>query len=395
MSHTAPMNGFQAASNTRNLTMKISKGLVVRAGLGVLVGAVLASAAHANGNEERSVYVMSNNADANEIYVYARTDYGTLIPRGHVRTGGRGSGGKVDPLTSQGSLTLTSDGRRLLAVNAGSGTLSVLEIEGSALHLIEQVSAGGSEPVAVAQGGDLIYVLNNAGTSNVVGFRLRGDHLAQIAGSRQFLSGNNVTATSIKFSADGRSLLVVERGPNKIDGFGVNADGTLTARTVNAASPGVFALSVAPNGTVVTSETGTGAPNGSTVSSFQVSAGGVLAPVSQAVPALANANCWNAITPDGRYVYTSNAASGSISGYAIGADGSLTPLPGTVVGYNPAGSANLDIAISSDGKFVYTLNAASGAVGEFAINQATGALTALGVTSGLPAAAGLNGIAAN
>lgn len=375
--------------------MAISKRLAIPAGLGALIGTLLGSVAHAHGYEEHSVYVMSNNADGNEIYVYARTDYGSLIPRGHVSTGGRGSGGKVDPLTSQGSLTVTADGKRLLAVNAGSGTLSVFEIDGAGLHLEEQVPTGGAEPVAVAQHGDLVYVLNNAGTSNVVGFKLSGEHLRRIPNSRQFLSGNSVTATSIGFSADGQSLLVVERGLNKIDGFGVNADGTLTARTTNAASPGVFSLSVARNGTVVTSETGPGTPNGSTVSSFQVATGGVLSPVSVAVPALANANCWNVVTPDGRFVYTSNAASSSISGYAIGTDGSLTPLAGTVVGFNPAGSANLDITISSDGRFLYTLNAGSGAIGQFAINPSTGALTALGVTAGLPAAAALNGIAAN
>jgi 6-phosphogluconolactonase len=375
--------------------MAISKRRAIPAGLCAVVAALSASVAQAHGYDMRSVYVMSNDAGGNEIYVYARTDYGVLMPRGRVSTGGRGSGGKLDPLTSQGSLKLTADGEHLLAVNAGSGTLSVFEIDGGGLRLTDQVPTGGAEPVAVAQHGNLVYVLNNAGTSNVVGFKLAGGHLQRIANSRQYLSANNVTATSIQFSVDGQSLLVVERGPNKIDGFGVNADGTLTTRTPNAASPGVFALSVARNGTVVTSETGPGTANGSTVSSFRVAAGGVLAPVSVAVPALANGNCWNAITPDSRFVYTSNGASGSLSGYAIGADGSLTPLPGTVVGVNPAGSANLDIAISSDGKFVYTLNAATGAIGQFAINPSTGALTALGVTAGLPAAAGLNGIAAN
>jgi 6-phosphogluconolactonase (cycloisomerase 2 family) len=65
-----------------------------------------------------------------------------------------------------------------------------------------------------------------------------------------------------------------------------------------------------------------------------------------------------------------------------------------VVGTNPPGSANLDIAVSADGHFLYSLNAASGAVGVFAINS-DGSLVSLGVRGGLPAAAGLNGIAAN
>jgi hypothetical protein len=58
------------------------------------------------------------------------------------------------------------------------------------------------------------------------------------------------------------------------------------------------------------------------------------------------------VTPDGRFVYASNAGTSSISGFKIGTDGSLTALPGTVVGTNPAGSANLDITISADGSSI-------------------------------------------
>jgi 6-phosphogluconolactonase (cycloisomerase 2 family) len=101
------------------------------------------------------------------------------------------------------------------------------------------------------------------------------------------------------------------------------------------------------------------------------------------------------VTPDGRFVYTSNAGTASISGFAIGTQGALTPLQGTVVGTNPPDSANLDIAISADGQYLYSLNAASGAIGMFRIQPEDGLLVNLGVMPGLPAAAGLNGIAAN
>jgi len=108
---------------------------------------------------------------------------------------------------------------------------------------------------------------------------------------------------------------------------------------------------------------------------------------------LAAATCWHAITPNGQFVFTSNAGSATISGFAIGATGSLTPLPGTVVGTNPAGSTNLDIAISSDSKFLYTLDSGTGTVSIFAINS-DGTLNNLGDAGGLSAAAGFNGIAA-
>jgi 6-phosphogluconolactonase (cycloisomerase 2 family) len=126
-----------------------------------------------------------------------------------------------------------------------------------------------------------------------------------------------------------------------------------------------------------------------------VQSNGTLTPISSSVPTLGSANCWNVVTPDGRFVYVSNAGSGSVSGFAIGSGGTLTPLPGTVLALNPTGSANIDIAISSDGKFLYTLNAGTGAVGMFAIQPTNGTLTDLGTAGSLPAASGLNGIAAN
>jgi 6-phosphogluconolactonase (cycloisomerase 2 family) len=112
------------------------------------------------------------------------------------------------------------------------------------------------------------------------------------------------------------------------------------------------------------------------------------------VATLGNANCWNAVTPNGQFVYVSNAGSSTISGFAISAAGTLTPIGSTVVGTNPSGSTNLDITVSADGKFVYTLNSGTGTIGIFAI-QSDGTLNSLGDAGGLSESAGFNGIAAN
>jgi len=204
-----------------------------------------------------------------------------------------------------------------------------------------------------------------------------------------------VNSASLAFSPDGRFLVVTERSTNNIDVFKVLADGRLSAITVNAsAGPGAFSVAFAPNGALLVSETGAGGPLSSAISSYNVDAAGNLLPVTISLPTLGAANCWNVVTPDGRFVYTSNAGTNSISGFEVGGHGALVPIGSTVVGTNPPGSANLDIAVSADGHFLYSLNAASGAVGVFAINR-DGSLVSLGVRGGLPAAAGLNGIAAN
>jgi 6-phosphogluconolactonase len=349
-----------------------------------------------DGSDGPAVFVMTNNADHNEVIAFARAETGTLLNPVHFRTGGRGSGGTVDPLASQGSLQLSEDKGWLLAANAGSGTLSVFRVEGSHLELSDQVPTDGSEPNSVAEHAGLVYVLNTAGTSGVAGFRLRGGKLTRIPGSLRFLNENNgAFPGSVSFSPDGHFLAVTEKSTNLIDVFRVLSDGTLSAIKTNAsAGPGAFAVGFASNGTAIVSETGSSTPNSSAISSYKVNPDGSLSAISISVPTLGNANCWNAVTPDGRFVYASNAGSSTIAGFAIGAAGTLTALPGTVLAVNPSGSANLDITVSADGKFLYSLNAATGAVGMFAI-QSNGTLTNLGATSGLPAAAGLNGIAAN
>lgn len=367
--------------------------------LGALAAAAASLPALANRPNEafgpqRAVFVMTNDADSNEVIAYERNPYGTLRSPHRYQTGGRGSGGTVDPLGSQGSLTLSDDGSYLLAANAGSGSVSVFRVFGSRLQLTDREPSGGSEPNSIAQHGKLVYVLNTAGSSSVVGFRFHEGKLVRIHDSLRFLSGNFVSSATVAFSPDGRYLVVTERATNNIDVFRVQPDGTLSQITVNpAVGAGTFAATFAPNGALLVSETGGAGPS-STISSYSIVPGGKLAPISATVPTLGAANCWNVVTPDGRFVYASNAGTSSISGFQIGRNGSLTALPGTVVGVNPAGSTNLDITISADGAYLYSLNAASGAIGVFQIRP-DGSLDSFGTVTGLPAGAGLNGIAAN
>jgi 6-phosphogluconolactonase (cycloisomerase 2 family) len=284
----------------------------------------------------------------------------------------------------------------LFAVNAGSGEISVFRVAGSTLSLSDKVPSLGSEPNAIAQHGNIVYVLNTGGSSNVVGFHLDGDQLHPIDHSLAFLSTNTAGAASIAMSPDGQFLAVTERLTNSIDVFTIQDDGTLSPIAVNP-SPGAGAFSVlfAPEGVAIVSETGPGGvPNGSAVSSYEVLPGGKLQPISSSVPTLGAANCWNAVTPDGRWVYVSNAGSSTIAGFSIGANGSLSPLPGTVVAANPAGATNLDITVSADGKFLYTLNSHNGTIGIFAI-QDNGALKNAGVAGGVTPNSGFNGIAPN
>jgi 6-phosphogluconolactonase (cycloisomerase 2 family) len=349
-------------------------------------------------NAAGAVFVMNNDASKNEVIAFERTANGTLGESVSYDTHGRGSGGITDPLESQGSLTLSQDHSLLFAVNAGSGSITIFNVhKNGALNFLSTTPSGGAQPSAIAEFRGLVYVLNSGGAGSLVGFNLgNGGQLRQIKNSTAFLTGTTTGGASLAFSPDGQFLVATERVANNIDVFHVRPDGTLSPIVVNPnPAPGTFSVAFAPNGAAIVSETGpAGVANGSAISSYKVNSNGTVTAITQSLATFAAGNCWDAITPDGRWVYVSNSGSDNISGFNILKDGTLTPIAGTILGNNPSGSHNVDIAVSADGKFVYTINSQSGNIGVFAINQSDGTLTNLGQDGDLPKSVGFNGIAA-
>jgi 6-phosphogluconolactonase len=345
-------------------------------------------ALHAEQNRG-AVFVMTNAATNNQIVAYSRQEDGSLQSAGAFSTGGNGSGGTVDPLHSQGSLRLSEDHHLLFAVNAGSGTISSFVVDGATLALADTTNSGGSSPSALAQVGDLLYVLNSGGNGNVSGFRVTPHgKLHPIENSTRNLSGTSTSPTSIAFSPNGQFLVATENAANNVDVFRVHPNGTLSDVVANS-TPGAapFAAVFAPNGALIVAGTA------NTISSYWVQSNQTIDAITSALPTDGQATCWDLVAPNGRIVYAINANTSNIAGFDIARNGSLTPIGATIVGSNPTGSANLDTAISGNGKFVYTLNAATGSIGIFSV-QSDGALLNNGQAEGLPASAGLNGIAA-
>jgi 6-phosphogluconolactonase len=342
-----------------------------------------------------AVFVMTNGADDNQVIAYARGDDGRLQERASYNTEGRGSGGQTDPLQSQGSLTLSPDNTLLYAVNAGSGTISTFHVHGPNLSLVGKVPSGGSEPVAVTQFGNWVYVVNAGAAGDVVGFTVdAGGHLKQIPNSTTFLSGKYTGAASVSVSPDGKYLVVVERGANTISTFPINADGTLgTIVATLSPAPGAFDGMFTPGGALVVTETGAvGTLPDSALSTYTVSGSGITA-ITQSAPTYGDADCWSAVTPNGKYVYADNSASSTVAGFSIGTGGVLTAIGSTILATLPQGSSNLDMAISSDSAFLYTLDSGTGAISILQIG-ADGSLKLVGERSDLTPNAGYNGIAA-
>jgi 6-phosphogluconolactonase len=373
--------------------MRALKGaFALLAGLGTIYALPSAIAAPP---QPHAIFVMTNAADKNEVLAFREDVANTGYEVTHYATGGRGSGGVTDPLGSQGSLVLSHDHNLLFAVNAGSGDISVFRVQNNELQLAGTTPSGGSEPVAIAQWGSLLYVVNAGGYGSVVAFHIAPNGaLAQIKNSTVNLNGDLGGGSSIAIQPGGRMLVVTERAFNNIDTFPIHADGTLGPIVVNHSSaPGVFAAAFNSNGILLVSETGpAGAANASAISSYTVTSGGTLSAITQSLPTYGMANCWNAITPDSKRIYVSNAASATISGFNISSSGVLTPIASTIVGTNPAGSTNLDIAISSDGRYLFSLNSGSGTISAFGINS-DGTLTLLLDPSAVEPSSGANGIA--
>jgi len=343
-----------------------------------------------------SVFVMTNDNTKNEVLTYQRSYNGQYVLKTRTATDGRGSGGTTDPLQSQGSLVLSGDHDLLFAVNSASGTVSSFHLLEGLPIFIDKESSGGAFPIAVVEHNHNVYVLDASGAGAVDVFKADGlGRLHEVRDSKVFLTGTNSGASSISVSPNGQWLVVIEKVSNSIDVFPIHPDGTLgTVVNNKSVTPGVFATVFTPRGQLIVSEN---QPNSGTdtssISSYTIKSDGTLTAMTQSLPTYGNGNCWNAITPNGRWVYVDNSATSSVAGFTIAADGSLTPVASTIVSTLRQGTTNLDMTVGGDGKYLFTLDSGSGAVSVFDINS-DGTVNQLGEIEGLPKTVGFNGIAA-
>ena len=89
------------------------------------------------------------------------------------------------------------------------------------------------------------------------------------------------------------------------------------------------------------------------------------------------------MTPNGRFAYTTNTASGTVSAYRIkGDDLTLVDADGIAANVG-AGTAPIDMVVSADGRYLHTLNTGNDTITTFRISN-RGTLTAVGSLGGLP-----------
>ena len=351
-----------------------------------------------DGSGHGKVYVLTNQSEGNTIVVLDRAADGTLTRVQEVSTGGLGSGpiplpppiGGPNPLDSQDALIATPDNRFLLAVNAGSNELSVLAVTHDGLKLIDKVATGGEYPVSATIHHGIVYVVNSHGNPNINGFVLDiAGRLHPIPNSTRSAGAPGSAPAQIAFSKSGDLLLVTERLANLIDVFRMNDDGLPGAHaqlTSNNHTP--FGVSFGHDDIVAIAETNERVPripviNGASVSTYRITGGDSLEPISVAVADHQSAACWIRFTPDGRFAYVSNTGSGTLSSYRVSRHGELTLYQEIAADTGGPKSVPIDLSITRNGKFLYVLSSLIGTIQGYRIEE-DGSLSPVSTAAGFP-----------
>lgn len=332
--------------------------------------------------QPNAVYVQTNDATENAVLAFERRPDGRLAPVGRFATGGRGTG--QPHLASQSSIALGDDGRQLLVVNAGSDELSLFAVVNGGLELTDRAASRGATPTSVAISGDLVYVLNN-GTPNIAGFRIDGGRMAALEGSERPLSADDADPAQISFSHNGRTLAVTERGTDSISTFTIDDRGLAIGRTtIKSSGKTPYGFDFTASGAMIVTEAFGGAVGAAAASSYSLTDGGALAPVSGSIADTRSEVCWAAVTRDGRFAYVTNFGDGTISSYEIRDDGSLE-LRNAVAGATREGEKGVrDEALTRDGRFLYAIDADAQKLFGWSVGS-DGELTAIGAFEGVPA----------
>lgn len=321
------------------------------------------------------LYTQTNDPNGNTVQRFDRAPDGSLTPAGSFATGGVGLAGLGG---RQGAVELSGDGRFLYAVNAGSDSVSVFRNHPRGTRLVDTVASRGVAPVSLDEHDGRVYVLNSGASPSVTAYwRLPGGSLWPIA-TRELAAGAQ-GAAQVSVTPDGRSLVVSERVSNRLETLPLDRFGRPGQPVVTASNGAVpFGFGITRQGTIVVSEAGA-----SSVSSYRLGAGGALRTVTASLLVGQGAACWAAVSPNGRFAYTGNAA-GGISGFAIARDGSLTALGTTNLLPSPR-----DLAFDASGRHLLAISP-GGQVTSYRVGP-DGSLALAGTA---PAAAGITGAAA-
>jgi len=261
--------------------------------------------------------------------------------------------------------------------------VTVFRSAGSGLRVVDTVDSGGTTPVSVDRHGGRVYVLNSGGVANVTGFSVRPDgSLRPIAGGTRELPGA-VGAAQVTVAPSGRALVVSERLSNRLETLPLDRLGRPGAPRITPASGTTsFGFAVTKSSTLIVSEAAS-----ASVSSYRLAGDGLLQRVTASLPAAQGAPCWVAASPNGRFAYSGNAA-GGISAFTLSGQGALA-----LIGVTPLTPSPRDLDFTANGRFLYAVSPGTAEDGGRVTGYRVGADGSLTQITSVPASAGLTGAA--
>jgi 6-phosphogluconolactonase len=330
----------------------------------------------------------------NTVVHFARQADGTLQRRETAATGGTGTNavranGTPGPnsLGSQYSVIISGDGQQLFVANGGDASISVMAVDAATgnVSLRKTTRTAVATPNSLAFRNGVLYSTFR-GATQLAAYRLQADGALAPIGAYDITAGTglaaaNIAPTQVVVSPDGKWVAVsTGTASNAVVTYPVNADGTLGAPVVSNnqfATPFAGGFVPGVSGAPVYLSTGI---TGVSLTSYTLGANGRLTQLNQAVASGVGAPCWLSIAPNGRFAYVGNG-SGSISSYAIAANGAVTLLrsiaaeePSVLAGVSSVAG---DSWISPDSRFLYSTYLGADKVVTYSIG-ADGSLTKLG-----------------
>jgi 6-phosphogluconolactonase len=279
------------------------------AAMTVLAALALAPAAQAKGT-------VFSTGNSNELQSKPIAADGTLGAASTVPTG------MVTPRT----ISITPNGRFLYMSTAGANVLgwdisgaTPTQVPGSPYNVTDTFGYSS----AITPDGRFLYVgLQNGQNGRIAIFAINGDGSLTKVGANVPV-GYDVQGSAI--SPNGQTYYVIDNTNDTVHSYAIAADGTISEiGTPRPAGTNPKGIAVHPAGSHVF----TGATGGQ-LSSFPVGGDGTLGAASFSV-ATGLMPQTLAVTQNGQFLYAAHfpSATGRILAYAIGADGSLTAVPG-------------------------------------------------------------------
>jgi DNA-binding beta-propeller fold protein YncE len=303
---------------------------------------------------------------------------------------GIGAGGALSPIacdfttnchTGAGPVGVAVDpsASHLYVTNSNAASVSVFSIDaGGGLSPVAcdptTICKTGSAPfgIAVDPSGSHVFV-TNLGSASVSVFAISaGGALSPVACDPATICKTGALPEGVAVDPSGSHLYVANRNSASVSVFAIAASGVLSPVTCDPATScqagtTPVAIAIDPSGShVYVTNQGT-----NSVSVFAVGAGGALSPVACDPATICKTGSLPqgvAVDPSGSHLYAVNGgAPASVSVFAIGAGGVLSPVacdPATIC---KAGSGPKAVAIDPSGSHLYVSTFSSGSVSMFSI----------------------------